>query len=62
MRSAMACTSSARPPISVSRQCGCRIAQLGIEVLGERLADAAHEVAHQAAAADLGEGAGQRIG
>src|SRR5262245_41450257 len=43
------------------RQRRLRVAQLGIEVLRERLADTAHEVAHQAAAADLGERAGQRI-
>jgi hypothetical protein len=36
-----------------------RAIQLGIEVLRERLSDAAHEIAHQAGAADLGQRAGE---
>ncbi len=35
--------------------------RLGIEVLRERLADAAHEIAHQAGAADLRQRASQRV-
>src|SRR5947208_17187018 len=38
-----------------------RIMQPRIEVLSERLADAAYEIAHQSRAADLGQGAGERV-
>jgi hypothetical protein len=43
---------------------GCRparLGQLGVDVLGEGLADAAHEVADHAGATDLSQGAGQHV-
>ena len=39
----------------------CRVAQLGVEVLRKGFAEAAHQIAHHAGPADLGERAGQHV-
>ena len=51
-----------RQPAELSLRHGRRgVVQLGVEVVRERLADAPHEIAHQAGAADLGQRPGERV-